>query len=310
MGENSKIEWTHHTFNPWWGCVKVSSGCKNCYADTLSHRYGFDVWGKDKPRRTLSASYWQQPHKWNREAAKAGEQRRVFCASMADVFEDHPTASQERLKLWPLIQATPSLDWLLLTKRPENVSTMLPPDWLGHPMPNVWLGTSVENQEAANERIPHLLQIPAVVLFLSCEPLLGPLVIDNYLYDLPEDEDGAPYPNRISWVIVGGESGHGARPMHIDWVRHLRDQCEEESVAFFMKQWGEYTPLPSNTYPPHRVKGDPRDIHLLKDGTRFAAGAYELKTGEEYMRRVGKHAAGRLLDGRTWDELPRVEVPA
>lgn len=233
--KDSKIQWTTHTFNLVWGCSKVSAGCKNCYADTLSHRYGFDIWGKDKPRRTMSTSYWQQPYKWDKAAAQAGERHRVFCSSMADVFEDHPTVKQERPRLWKLIEETPNLDWLLLTKRPENIAETVPVAWLGSPRHNVWLGTSVEDQEMANKRIPELLKVSAVVRFLSCEPLLGPIHLcsprlGGFIYGCLSAG--------ISWVIVGGESGHGARPMNIAWAIDIIDQCRETGVPVFVKQLG------------------------------------------------------------------------
>ena len=183
MAENSKIEWTTHTFNPIWGCVKVSDGCKNCYASTFSKRVGQDIWGVDKPRRTFGEKHWNEPLKWNKDAAGAGERHRVFCASMTDVFMDDPYMIEAHPRLWKLIEATPHLDWLLLTKRPENILKMIPEHWRAQLPFNVWVGTSVENQKAANERIPHLIQVPAVVRFLSCEPLLGEVDLSLYIGD-------------------------------------------------------------------------------------------------------------------------------
>lgn len=257
--KNSGIEWTHHTFNPWHGCVKVSDGCKHCYAETLSHRWGNDFWGVDKARKSMSASYWHQPFKWNDEAKKNGTRARVFCASMADVFEDRRDLDHWRRKLWDMIEVTTSLDWLLLTKRPQNIARLIDQRWVETPRPNVWLGTTVENQEQADKRIPELLQVPAAVRFLSCEPLLEPVELtqvsnnyhlaegqdwlnvleryawctgpDNY-YDVCSTREG------IDWVIVGGESGHGARPMPVEWVRYIKDQCLKADVPFFMKQMG------------------------------------------------------------------------
>lgn len=222
MGEATSIEWCHHTFNIVWGCDKVSPACKHCYAEAWAKRMGFDVWGKDAPRRTFGEKHWREPLKWNEAAARAGEQRRVFCSSMADVFEDHPVLAQERLKLWPLISRTGWLDWLLLTKRPENINGTVP--W-GHDRPNnVWLGTTVEDRERAEERIPWLQRQPAAVRFLSVEPLLE---------DLGELDLGG-----IHWVIVGGESGGKARPFDLAWARSIRDQCRRDGVAFFCKQLG------------------------------------------------------------------------
>jgi len=222
MATNSPIEWTTHTFNPWWGCVKVSDGCKRCYADTLARRYGHDVWGPGKPRRTFGEKHWAEPLNWNAAAQREAQRARVFCSSMADVFEDHPTAHAERPKLWQLIRATPWLDWQMLTKRPENIPGMVPPDWdVGYP--NVWLGTSVEDDRVLS-RVRDLVAVPAVVHFLSVEPLIGPI-------------DRLPV-HGIEWVIVGGESGPGARPMQPEWVESLHHQCQAAAVPFFFKQWG------------------------------------------------------------------------
>ncbi len=236
--QNSKIEWCHHTFNVWWGCQRVSPGCEHCYAETLAHRYNYRVWGPAKTtgRRMMSENYWRQPLRWNKAAEAAGERHRVFCASMADVFEDHPAVEEARARLFELIGSTIHLDWLLLTKRPENVMRMLPELWGGNLLLHMWIGTSVEDQRRADERIPHLLRIPARVRFLSCEPLIGPL--DLRLFDAWLPEDCYELWERLHWVIVGGESGHGARPMNPAWARSLRDQCEAAGVSFFMKQMG------------------------------------------------------------------------
>lgn len=222
MSENSKIEWTDHTFNIAWGCIKATAGCDNCYADTLSNRYGFDVWGPGKPRRTFGEKYWAQPTAWDREARRAGIRRRVFCSSMTDVFLNDRTINVEREKLWPLIRSTPDLDWQLLTKHPERIAANLPDDW-GDGYPNVWLGVSVESNETA-WRAAMLQKIPAAVHFLSVEPMLGPV-----------DDFGTEF---IEWVICGGESGPGARPMELEWARDLRDHCAAFGVPFFLKQLG------------------------------------------------------------------------
>lgn len=225
MSQQSPIEWTDHTFNPWWGCVKVSQGCKHCYAETLAARYGHNVWGPQGQRRLFGDKHWQEPLKWNQSAANAGQPARVFCASMADVFEENPALDSERAKLWPLIEATPWLRWQLLTKRPEMVRQMAP--WADVWPENVWIGTSVEDQSAAEQRLPYLHDVPASVRFLSCEPLLGP--IDDL------DLTG------IHWVIAGGESGQRHRPVDVAWLRSLRDRCLEAQVPFFFKQWGGRT---------------------------------------------------------------------
>jgi protein gp37 len=222
------IAWTDHTFNLAWGCFPVSPGCKNCYAQTLSERYGWtdgggsgpDLWRKGGPRRTFGDKYWRQPIEWNALAEQEGRVHRVFCSSMCDVFEDHPTITQERAKLWALIRQTPWLDWQLLTKRPERIKDGLPADWNRH-YTNVWLWTSVENDDYA-WRADELGKIPAAVRFISYEPALGALPsLDLSVLD---------------WVIYGGESGAGYRAHHLEWPRAMRDRCKEAGVAFFFKQ--------------------------------------------------------------------------
>ncbi len=221
MAEKTQISWTDHTHNAMWGCVKISPGCANCYADKLSARYGNDVWGPGKPRRTFGAKHWAEPLKWNKAAREAGVRRRVFCSSMTDWCLDDSTMDAERPKLWPLIRSTPHLDWQLLTKRADRITRCLPPDW-GDGYPNVWLGVSVEDRKHGLPRIDHLREIPAVVRFLSVEPLLE----DLGRIDLAG----------IDWAIVGGESGPGWRPMDHDWARSLREQCLESGTTFFFKQ--------------------------------------------------------------------------
>jgi protein gp37 len=250
MAENSAIEWTDHTFNPWTGCTKVSPGCEHCYAEALSKRSPktFGSWAPGAERKRTSAAYWSQPLRWDNAARRAGRRARVFCASMADVF-DNQVPPEWRAQLWHLIARTDHLDWLLLTKRPQNIAGMLPPGW-GNGWPNVWLGTTAENQAEADRRIPHLLAAPARIRFLSCEPLLGPIDL-RYLQpgDPPVEIDalasthGVLRPHqgrnaRVDWVIVGGESGSGARPMDPAWARSLRDQCAAAGVPLFMKQMG------------------------------------------------------------------------
>ena len=180
MGKDTRIEWTHHTFNPWWGCVRVSDACDHCYAETWAKRLGEDVWGAKSERRFFGDAHWKEPLKWDREAKESKTRRRVFCASMADVFENRKDLVPHRLRLLDLIAATPHLDWLLLTKRIHLVRKQLPK---GYELPsNVWLGATVENQDAAGKRLKYLLEFdrPAV-RFLSCEPLLGPLDLRQWL---------------------------------------------------------------------------------------------------------------------------------
>lgn len=229
MGENSKIEWTDHTFNPWWGCVKVSPACDHCYAEALAKRYGHGVWGKNTPRRFFGDAHWREPLKWNREAALAGFRRRVFCASMADVMEDREDVKREQNRLWDMIERTPHLDWLLLTKRPQNFRRFLREHWLRDQRPNVWLMTTVESQEHA-WRIDELVKVPAVVRGVSYEPALGPIDLSAWL--------GI---KGLNWVIAGGESGPRARPSDPQWFRSVRDQCAITRVPFMFKQWGEHS---------------------------------------------------------------------
>jgi protein gp37 len=226
--KNSSIEWTHHTFNPWIGCTQVSPACDICYAMILmALRYHRVEWGAGKPRVRTTADYWRQPLRWNRDAEQAGVRERVFCASLADVFDGEMPEILDgwRADLWELIALTPHLDWLLLTKRPGNVLRMVP--WGDRWPKNVWIGTSVENKEWAERRLPVISRIPAVVRFVSAEPLLG----DFSLHDYPVD-----------WVIAGGESGNGFRELNPAHARSLRDQCQALGKRFFFKQWGGRTP--------------------------------------------------------------------
>lgn len=276
--ENSSIEWTDHTFNPWYGCTKVSPGCANCYAETLMDtRYGKVKWGKGQPRVRTSSVNWKKPLQWNREAKNADIRPRVFCASLSDWLDDE-IPCEWIMDLLLMISHTPALDWLLLTKRPQNWKMRLSEaaglashsekseamltflqwlmDWQnGTPPPNVWVGTSMEDQIRADERMPHLLTIPAKVRFLSCEPLLGRVDLAYSAFNGADSLGSIP---GIHWVIAGGESGPGARPMMHEWAIDLRDQCQRAKVAFHFKQWG---------------------------GTN-------------------KKATGRILEGRTYDELP------
>ena len=221
MGKETKIEWTDHTFNPWVGCSKISPACDHCYAESWAKRAGHPELWAGEHRRTTAAN-WRQPEKWDREAFKAWHRPRVFCASLADVF-DNQVPDEWRRDLWALIERTPRLDWLLLTKRPQYIRKMLP--WGHKPWENVWLGTTVENQEEANRRIPLLLGTPAVVRFVSCEPMLGPVSLQH---------------GTINWVIVGGESGPGARPCDVRWMRSVIGQCKTARVPVFVKQLGRF----------------------------------------------------------------------
>jgi protein gp37 len=251
MGEQTGIEWTDHTFNPWIGCTKVSAACDNCYAESFAKRYGWARWGHGEERKRTSPANWHKPMQWNRAAAAAGVRRRVFCASLADVF-DAEVPDQWRIELMDLIRATPHLDWLLLTKRPQVAWKFF--HYHGPVPDNVWMGTTVENNAAAKARLPPLLGIRARVHFLSCEPLQEELELDSI------------WLAELDWIICGGESGHGARPMQRDWARALRDDCQRAGIWFFFKQWGDH---------------------------------------DEMGSRVGKKAAGAMLDNREWKEFPR-----
>lgn len=248
MGEKTAIAWTDATFNPWWGCTNVGPGCDACYAEAWAKRFGV-LWGNDAPRRFFGAKHWNEPLKWNRKAEAASVRRKVFCASMADVF-DNKVGQEHREQLWALIRATPWLEWQLVTKRIGNVVDMLPADW-GGGYPNVWIVITVVNQAEADRDIPKLLATPARVRGLSIEPQLGPIDLRMLHYDGVTNIDalagrhglalGAEC-NRIDWVITGGESeqpGHPARPWHLEWGNALADQCRATGVPMFHKQMGD-----------------------------------------------------------------------
>ena len=278
MGQNSKIEWTHHTFNPWWGCVKVSPACKFCYAETWARRVGVEAWGAASERRFFSDHHWAEPFKWNKEAQRDGQRRRVFCASMADVFENRRDLDLWRSRLWPIIDSTPWLDWLLLTKRPQNIGRLSP--WKRNWPRNVWLGTTAEKQNWARERIAHLMSYPAAVRFVSCEPLLGPIDLTEWL---------APASSKkgLNWVIAGGESGPKSRPMNPAWAESIRDQCLATGVPFHFKQWGHWGPHANGT---KKLV----DTVMLTD-----------REGKEIqLFKLGKHATGRRLGREVHDGFP------
>lgn len=224
MGEKTGIKWTESTFNLAWGCQKVSPACQNCYAEKWAARVGQpDLWKPNGERRTFGPKHWAAPLKWNQMALEQETTHLVFCGSMCDVFEDHPTVKAERQKLFPLIESTPHLVWQLLTKRPENIMKELPDHWREKLPENVWVGTTVENQQYLETRAPLLLQVPATVRFFSCEPLLGQIDLSGH---------------RPEWVIVGGESGPGFRALNLEYARNLADQCLDFKIPFFFKQVG------------------------------------------------------------------------
>lgn len=268
MADNSNISWTDHTFNPWMGCQEWSEGCRNCYAKTLTtNRMGLDVFG-NKELRQLTKGPWKTVARLHRQAehdARTGEglgrPHRVFCASLADVFEDAPGPNEWRPDVWDLIRSCPWFDWQLLTKRPDNIAAMLPDDW-GAGWPNVWLGTSIEDRRVV-DRAAVLGEIPAFNRFISYEPAIGPVIpeVVSIAFD-PGVEDkseivttwqddytgpGLRFYNEsgelaFHWLIAGGESGSGYRPMELEWALDARQSCEHEGVAFFFKQISAFKP--------------------------------------------------------------------
>lgn len=340
MGIETEISWCHHTHNGVRGCSKanlpdgsVDPACAHCYAEAMSKRNPrlLGEWGDDGKRVLAGDDYWKLLDKWHAAAVEAGEMRRVFCYSLGDVFEapknlgNADVCAKGRARLFDAVERlrprqvrVPEqgvvYDWaglafMLLTKRPQNIRRMVPDGWLskegysaGHSVAGwlrandmewpwwAWVGTSVGTQAAADERIPHLLDVPAKVRFLSCEPLVEAVDLSRWLRP-----DGG-----ISLVITGGESGHKARPCHPDWVRKLRDQAKAAGAAFHHKQWGEWAPadiVRTNSmvfvHPNGESSADPWTLDPDSDGVIG-------------MHRVGKKAAGRMLDGRTWDEMPEV----
>lgn len=361
MAEGTKIGWTDHTWNPWSGCTKVSERCKFCYAAASPPSWRrFAVWGDGHPRILASESYWKEPERWNRRAEKEGKRERVFCASMADVMEDLADLDPWRERLWKLIRATPHLDWLLLTKRPDRMARWAREN--GWPV-NAWAGASVESQRW-EERIHHLLEVApdqeGVIRFLSVEPCLGKVEgIGKYLSkaslgfcpcllcrgtglknrvpgQLGSGQPGdPPCPDchrgavgGIGWVIVGGESGPKARPMHPDWIRALRDEVVASEVPFFFKQWGELAPWVNEAHYTH--SGEEKHPHFWIDRDTGESGlawivdgdgTWSNWTGEPPMvdgklapsvailGRHGKDHTGRTLDGREWQEFPVSTIP-
>lgn len=315
MAPNTKIEWTHHTANLWHGCTKVHEGCDHCYAETLSKRWKRDIWGNDKPRMEIK-SVWNDLKKFQKVAAGAGETQRVFVGSMMDVFEkpmhlidskgnpaidanDGSPVSNEHLRerLFGEISAGnyPNLLFLFLTKRPSNINKYTPESWKENPPENVMFGTSPVNQATADKLIPQLLQVNGKK-FLSMEPLLGPVNIEKYLRHI-ESGRYSGFVQDIDWVIVGGESGHGARPMYPGWARSIRDQCKESGVPFFFKQWGEWVDFDniSSEFQGKLKRGEAN--HRIVN--------IELNPPFTYTAHLlGKKDAGRMLDGDLYNGLP------
>lgn len=330
MSEKSSIEWTDATWNPVLGCSHVSAGCDNCYAareasGRLKNHPLYEslaVDGKFTGKVRLVPERLEQPLKWKRP-------RRIFVNSMSDLFHDD-VADQFIAKVFAVMGSAGQHQFQVLTKRPGRMASLVGSERFGDlvddakveldeewdimhdralswqlgpwPLGNVWLGTSVETQKWADVRIPKLLETPAAVRFLSCEPLLGPIDLGDYLARMEfERDDGhaAIYRSALRWVLVGGESGPNARPMHPDWARALRDQCVDAGVPFLFKQNGEWVGNETRT-----VWGNEPLAFVDADGSWRPAETALPAPGSVLVRRVGKHVAGRELDGRTWDEYP------
>lgn len=296
MGFLTEIGWCDHTFNGWVGCAKISRGCRFCYAELQERRWhpagdgrrSADVWGRNAQRRRTAPSTWNGPRTWNRKAQKAGRPARVFASSLADVFEDHEQLDPWRSDLFHLIEETPWLRWMLLTKRIDLVAAMTAEAW-GTDWPgNVWLGTSVEGQPEADQRLPILLNTDGPAeRFASAEPLIERTTVARHI------RAGA---HPLSLIIVGGESTKKARPMHPDWAHQLLDEAIDTGVPASFKQWGEYTPF--------QPDGDPEPTLWLNPDTAKTAqpGSPLLADGDwQGMWGVGKGKAGRQIGGRTWD---------
>lgn len=337
--KTTKISWADATFNPWWGCLEVSPACDGCYARVFANRIGLKIWGQAgvTDRRFFADKHWAEPEKWNRDAEKAGVRKRVFCASMADVFELNPELDVHRDRLWKLIEATPWLEWLLLTKRPQNIVKMVPAHWLVTPPDNVRYGTTAENQHYANLRTPTVLAVPHVLKpFLSVEPQLGMVNLMNDAEIRLGSVDagnptywlvgracwGEPDPvtslrprkigPSIGWVVAGGESGKDARPTHPDWLRVLRDQCITAGVPFHMKQWGEWSPDGTGQIQITRSRYRFKTQSFLPDGTPYDPIKPDMYTmpGMATLYRRGNHDTGRLLDGVEHNGFPAPSFPA
>lgn len=246
MGKETAIAWTDHTFNPVWGCMKVGPGCDFCYAEVWAARTGHHVWGQDATYREFGDKHWNEPLKWNKRAAEFRVRRRVFCASMADVF-DKRWRKGIRERLWALIKATPHLDWQLVTKRIGNAADMLPADFSAENYPNVWLVPTIVNQEEADRDIPKLFEIPAAIYGVSYEPALGAVDWRPWLHL-----------RGLHWIIGGGESNQrGMRECRIEWLEDTARQCDDYGVAYFNKQIGAMPTYHGKPYPlPSRSKGD------------------------------------------------------
>jgi protein gp37 len=324
VGDASKIEWTDATWNPIAGCSPVSPGCTHCYAATMARRLaamGQAKYAGTAERRgkvdvftgvlRFDEAALEQPLRWKKP-------RRIFVNSMSDLFHESIALDwPDRIEqVFDVMVRCPQHTFQVLTKRPELMSRFVnrwllrqdgkesPPGTV-KPLPNVWLGTSVEDQQRADERIPWLLKTPAAVRFLSCEPLLGPVACGQWLVASEEPPGHGPLTtgHRLHWVIAGGESGHQARPMHPEWARGLRDQCQAAGVPFFFKQWGEWRPWVGMNLDQIRKPA----MSMTPDG-RTSRGKEPMLEGGELLSCCGKKVAGRTLDGREWSEFPLTEA--
>lgn len=317
MGEKTGISWCDHTFNPWWGCQEVSPACDHCYARSDAHRY-FPralLWGPNSERRFFSDEHWRGPIKWASRARAAGVRRKVFCASMADVFDNHGGLDAPRARLFALIEATPELDWLLLTKRVGNAMGMVPEHWLDARWPrNAWLGMTAENQEVIDRDLPKLARTPAPVRFISAEPLIAQMSLAHVETVLGQERccgraeclwcGGSGTRNKpvADWVIVGGESGAHARPMHVDWARGLRDECAAVGTAFHFKQWGEWIAEDQiGDIPGADIETTTRiSAHWINEAWWIAS----VPRSETLHIKAGRAVTGNLLDGRLHQQFP------
>lgn len=320
MAKGSKIEWTDHTFNPWIGCQRVAPECDHCYAEAMNQRWsGGANWGPKAPRRRTTAAYWLAPRRWNAASAAFevahGRRQRVFCASLADVF-DNAVPADWRNDLWALIEATPDLDWMILTKRPQNIARMLPESW-GAGWPNVALGVTAGTMAGAKRDIPILQATPTRRRFISVEPLLERVDLCEELgiwWNQTEGRWIRTGEHGIHMMIVGGESGPGARPMHPVWVRSLRDQATAAEVPFMFKQWGEWKPvaqmtdaeadalyLPAPAGAPFARRSPRYGEAVLGMGGRMLSPSHPdawRHPTDMHVWRIGKARSGRDLDGQ------------
>lgn len=284
MGKYTNIAWTDHSFNPWWGCTKITDGCKFCYAERQAARFG--SWWGNSPRRVFGPAHWREPIVWNAHAARYGVYDKVFVGSMCDLFENRGDVILERERLFTMVDNLRHLIWQFLTKRPENIMPLTEKSWRNsqewyREHPNVWVGASAENQVRLNHAVTHLITVPAPIRFISAEPLLGELDLVDAFYGVTGQDF------RRWWLIIGGESGPNARPMHPFWVDKLIGQAKGLGMPVFFKQWGAW-----------RLKGTPSDQPVKEFGVLS-------RSGEWYPGHTGWN--GRAIDPDT-DEAYMIRV--